>query len=148
MKSLTNLFVNDFFFLFQTLFVKIIIVGDRMIRIIVIVYLLSIYISIPGLIGKANYNWLLGWIPFVNIYYLLSVLEIKPIFLIIISLLLIFLPDRALIVTMMVVFLPFLIADCYENNVGYGFLGLILPFIVFPYIAYFHGEYLYSEESL
>jgi len=119
-----------------------------MIKIIVIFYLVSLYISIPGLIGKASYNWLLGWIPIINIYLLVKVLDINPILLIVLSLFIIFLPERTFIVTMIVIFLPFLLADCYEDNMIYGLLGLIIPFIIFPYIAYFHGTYLYSEESL
>ena len=116
-----------------------------MINTIVTWYLITFYLSIPGFIKKAGYNPLLGLIPVVNVYCLLRALEINPIFLIIISLLLIFLPDRAFVVTSIVIFLPFMISDCYEDNLIYSFLALVIPFIMYPYIAYIHGIYSYKK---
>lgn len=116
-----------------------------MINKIVTLYLVTLYLSIPGFIKKAGYHPLLGLIPVVNVYCLLRALEINPIFLIIISLLLIFLPDRAFIVTSIVIFLPFMIVDCYEDNLLYSFLALVIPFVMYPYIAYIHGIYSYKK---
>lgn len=118
-----------------------------MIEKIVAVYILSLYISIPGFIKKAGFNPYLGLIPIVNIYYLIRTLKINPIFLIIISLLIIFLPDRAFIVTTIVIFFPFMVVDCFESNIIYSILALLLPFPIFPYIAYIHGMYSYTKEG-
>ena len=118
-------------------------IGEFMIQTIGIVYILSLYLSIPGFIGKAGYNWLLGFIPFVNLYYLVLTLKIEPILLILVGILLIVFPERILIGTCIVMFLPFMIADCFETDLFYSFGCLILPFIFYPFIAYFHGSYLY-----
>ena len=116
-----------------------------MITKITILYLVTLYLSIPGFIKKAGYHPLLGLIPIVNIYYLLRTLDVNPIFLIVISLLLIFLPDRAYIVTTIVIFLPFMIVDCFEDNIIYSFITLVIPFVMYPYIAYIHGIYSYKK---
>ncbi len=116
-----------------------------MIEKITILYLVSLYLSIPGFIKKAGYNPLLGLIPIVNIYCFIRTLDINPIFLIIISLLLIFLPDRAFIVTSIVIFLPFMVVDCFEDKLIYSFLTLVIPFVMYPYIAYIHGIYSYKK---
>ncbi|MBQ8131817.1 MAG: hypothetical protein IJ193_04940 [Bacilli bacterium] len=118
-----------------------------MIAKIVTMYLVSLYISIPGFVKKAGYNPFLGLVPIVNIYLLIRTLKINPIFLMVIALLLIFLPDRAFIVTSIVIFLPFMVVDCFEDNILYSFLSLVLPFIFFPYIAYIHGIYSYTKEG-
>ncbi len=115
-----------------------------MIRIIIIAYLISLYLSIPALLNKAGYKFFYGLIPFFNIYLFFKVLEINPIFLIIYSILIIIAPFRELFITILVIFLPFMIGDAYETSLKYSFLGLVLPFIIFPYIGYFHGVYQYD----
>ena len=117
------------------------------IRIIIITYLLSFYISLPGLFSKAGYNALNGLIPFYNIYILIELLEINPILLIILSLGLIFLPIRGYIVTLIFLFIPFLITDAYDKKPITGLITCILPFIMFPYISYFSGTYRYDMED-
>lgn len=118
-----------------------------MIKYIIPVYLISIYLSLPGLFSKAGYNALLGLIPFYNIYLLIQILEINPIFLGIVSLGLIFLPFREYIATLVLVFIPFMIADAYDKKMIYGILGFVLPFIMLPYIGYFSGAYRYDMED-
>ena len=118
-----------------------------MIKMIILLYLLSIYISLPGLFSKAGYNALLGLIPIYNIYLLVQLLEINPILLIIISLGLIFLPDRVFVATLIAIFLPFLITDAYDKSIVYGIFSLILPFILIPYVAYLNGTYRYDMED-
>ena len=58
-----------------------------MIKILIIVYITSFYLSLPGFFSKAGYNSLSGLIPIYNLYILFQILEIKPITLIIIRLL-------------------------------------------------------------
>ena len=60
----------------------------------------------------------------------------------------IILPFRELILTTIIIFLPFFIADAYEGSVKYGIYGLIIPFVIFPYIAYFHGIYQYGGDDI
>lgn len=122
-------------------------VGVKMIKIILIAYLVTFYISLPGLFTKAGYPALAGFVPIYNIYILVQILDIKPTYLIIIALLLIFLPDRVFIGTMIFVFLPFMISDAYNNNLMVSILGLFLPFLIFPYIAYIGGTYRYDMED-
>lgn len=118
-----------------------------MIKYIVIAYIISIYISLPGLLSKAGYNALLGLIPIYNIYILVQILEIHPILLLILSLGLIFLPDRAYIMTLICLFIPFIIADAYDKGIIYGIICCVLPFIFIPYLAYFTGAYRYNMED-
>lgn len=118
-----------------------------MLKIIIIAYLVSFYLSLPGLFSKAGYSSLTGLIPIYNIYVLVQILEISPILLMIISLGLIFLPQRIAIVTLIFLFLPFLIADAYDKKIIFGLLGCILPFIIYPMIAYCTGTYCYDMED-
>jgi len=118
-----------------------------MLKIIVIAYLVSFYLSLPGFFSRAGYNALTGLIPFYNIYMLVQILEISPIILIILSLGLIFLSQRIAIATLIFVFLPFLIADAYDKKPIIGLLGCFLPFIIYPAIAYFTGTYRYDMED-
>ena len=117
------------------------------IKIIIIAYLVSFYLSLPGLFSKAGYNALTGLVPFYNIYKLLVLLEIHPLLLILLSLGLIFLPIRGYIVTLIFLFIPFIIADAYDKKTFTGIITCILPFIMFPYIAYFSGTYRYDMED-
>ena len=50
-----------------------------MIKILIIVYIISFYLSLPGFFSKAGYNSLSGLIPIYNLYILFQILEIKPI---------------------------------------------------------------------
>lgn len=117
------------------------------IKIILIAYLVSFYLSLPGLFSKAGYNGLKGLIPFYNIYILIELLEINPFLLILLSLGLIFLPIRGYLVTLVFLFIPFLIADAYDKKPITGLITCILPFIMFPFIAYFSGTYRYDMED-
>lgn len=118
-----------------------------MIEIIVALYFISILISLPGLFSKAGYSAYKAFIPIYNLYILIQILDIKPMFLILIALGLIFLEDRVAIATGLCIFLPFNVADAYDKNALVGLLGFCLPFIIFPYIGYFSGTYIYDMED-
>ncbi len=118
-----------------------------MIKILLIAYLVTFYLSLPGLFSKAGYSAYKGLIPIYNIYILIEILNIKPIFLLILSLGLIFLEDRMYIITLIFVFMPFMIADAYDKKFITGLLGLFLPFFVIPYIAYANSTYIYDMED-
>lgn len=112
-----------------------------------VVCLICIAISIPGYIAKSGIKWWKGIIPIVNIYYFLKGLRISPWLLMVLALGLILLPDRLFILTIICVFASFIIADTYGHGKKTGFLGLILPFIIYPWLAYLSGNYIYKEES-
>lgn len=117
------------------------------IKILLIAYLVPLYLSLPGLLSKAGYNGLKGLIPFYNVYVLIEILEINPLLLILLSLGLIFLPIRGYLVTLVFIFIPFLIADAYDKKPFIGLITCILPFIMFPFISYFSGTYRYDMED-
>ncbi len=119
-----------------------------MISTVVIVYLAVLYLSIPGFLRKAGIKFYYGLIPIVNIYVLCKALNMNPILLIVYGLMLIFLPIRDLLMTTLIIFLPFLLMDAYEDNILFSFAALILPFVVFPVVAYFHGTYNYGGEDI
>ena len=81
------------------------------------------------------------------LYILFQILEIKPITLIIISLGLIFSPDRAYFGTLLFIFIPFMLADAYDKGKVIGFLCFLFPFIFYPLLAYFTGTYRYDMED-
>lgn len=106
---------------------------------------IALYISMMGLLNKAGYKAWYGLIPFYNLYLLLKVLDISPIIIFILGLLLIFLPDRMFIGTLIYIFLPFIINDAYNGKFLVGILTLIIPFIMYPVIAFFTGIYSYDK---
>ncbi len=118
-----------------------------MIKILIIVYIISFYLSLPGFFSKAGYNSLSGLIPIYNLYILFQILEINPIILIIISLGLIFSPDRAYFGTLLFIFIPFMLADAYDKGKVIGLLCFLFPFIFYPLLAYFTGTYRYDMED-
>lgn len=110
-----------------------------------VVCLFCITISIPGYIAKSGIKWWKGIIPIVNIYYFLKELKISPWLLMLLALGLILLPDRLLILTIICIFAPFIIADSYGHGKKIGLLGLFFPFIIYPWIAYISGNYIYKD---
>ena len=114
-----------------------------MITNLVLLYLIILYLSIPGFLRLAGYKFYYGLIPIVNLYFFFKVLKINPIFLIIYSLLIIFIPYRDFLVTAIFVFLPFIIMDAFEEKLIYSFLTLLVPYFFYPFIAYHHGRYYY-----
>jgi len=115
---------------------------------IVIAYFVVFYLSLPGLLSKAGYTLIEGLIPIYNIYVLLTVLEINPFLLIMLSLGLIFLPDRMFIATLIFVFLPFILSNAYSRGIIFSILALVCPFLMFPILAYGpNSDYLYSIED-
>lgn len=115
---------------------------------LVLTYFIILYLSLPGLVSKAGYSLKEGLIPGYNIYLLLTILEINPFLLIILSLGLIFLPQRMFIATLMFVFFPFLLCNAYSRGIIFSILTLICPFIMFLIIAYAPNcDYLYNIEE-
>ena len=83
-----------------------------------ILYILGIYISIIGFINLAGIPFWRGIIPGLNIYYLAKVIHVHWVYLILLTLCIIFLPIRMLFVTSIFFILPFAISYSY----GGGFI--------------------------
>ena len=94
------------------------------------------FISLCGLLAKAGYPFWYGLIPIYNLALLFIILDIKPILLIILGILLIVLPERTLIATMIYIFMPFLISFAYGHGFFVGLLTLLFPIIMYPLIAF------------
>lgn len=112
-----------------------------------LIFYITLYICIIGFNHRAENKFILGLIPIYNIYLFFKIIGLSPIILVISILLLIFNETRMMVVTFYTIFLPFIIADAYGKNFIYGLLGLILPFLIFPYLAFIAGDYSYGDEK-
>lgn len=97
---------------------------------------IAFYLSLCGFLSRAGYPFWKGLIPIYNLSLLFVELNFKPIFLIIIGLLLIFLPDGMIIATMIYIFMPFIISYAYGKGFIVGLLTLIFPFAMYPLLAF------------
>ena len=111
---------------------------------LVLICLISLLIALPGFINKAGYSLWKGFIPGYNIYLFFRIIEFPPILLIFIALGLIFLPDRVFAITLLFVLLPFITSDAFSKGKVFGFITLLLPFIMYPYLGYLCGIYYYD----
>ena len=114
---------------------------------IALIYFICFYLSLPDFFNKAGYKSYLGLIPIYNIYLLCLILKIHPLLLAGLGLSLIFFPDRMLVATTIIVFLPFVIADAFSINMKMGILTALIPFIMYTVLAYIKGYYNYFEEE-
>lgn len=114
---------------------------------LVAICLLSLLISIPGFVKRSGEGFIKGLIPGYNIYLFLSAIEFPPILLMLLALGLIFLPDRMFIATLLCVILPFMVNDAYGKGKVSAILTLFLPFIMYPFLAYFNGIYIYNNSK-
>lgn len=117
-----------------------------MLKTIFILSVIALYVSLPGFFNKAGYNSFKGLIPIYNIYILMDIIKINPIILLIIGVGLIT-PIRILFATVITIFIPFIISDAYDKNILIGILTLLIPFIMYPLIAYKIGVYRYNLED-
>lgn len=108
---------------------------------LILICLISLLIALPGFLNKAGYSLWKGFIPGYNIYLFLRVIEFPITLLLLISLGLIFLPDRVFCITLLFVLLPFITSDAFGKGKVYGLLCLFLPFIFYPYLGYLSGIY-------
>ena len=98
-----------------------------------------------GFINLSGVPFWRGIIPVVNIYYLAKALQVNIVYIILITLCIIFLPFRMLFVTAIVLILPFAISYTYDGGFIGGILAIIAPFIVYPYLAFVKRKY--NEEN-
>ena len=97
---------------------------------------IAFYLSLCGFLVKAGHPFWKGLIPIYNLSLFFYELNIKALTLIILGLLLIFLPDGMLIVTVMYIFFPFVVSYGYGRGFICGLLALIFPFAMYPLLAY------------
>lgn len=112
-----------------------------------VICLISLFLSIPGFVRKAGIPSWKAFIPILNVYYFFKLTKISPILLILLSLGLIFWEERLFILTVMCIFFPFILSETYGYGKKIGFLGLIAPFVIYPWLAYRSGIYIYEEEN-
>lgn len=110
---------------------------------LLLIYFICFYLSLPGFFARAGYRPITGLIPIYNICILFMILKINPILIAVLGLGLIFLPCRMFVATLIIIFLPFLIADAYSDNLKIAILTFLLPFIMYPVLAYIKGYYTY-----
>lgn len=110
-----------------------------------ILYILGIYISIIGFINLAGIPFWRGIIPGLNIYYLAKVIHVHWVYLILLTLCIIFLPIRMLFVTSIFFILPFAISYSYGGGFIGGLLAIVAPFLVYPYLAFSKRRYDENE---
>ena len=108
---------------------------------LILICLISLLIALPGFVNKAGYSLWKGFIPGYNIYLFFRIIEFPVVLLILISLGLIFLPDRVFCITLLFILLPFITSDAFGKGKVYGLFCLILPFICYPYLGYLSGIY-------
>lgn len=111
---------------------------------LLIISLIVIYFSIPGYLMKAGHSFFKGLIPIYNIVQLFKVLEINlGLFMIILGF--VFIPySSAFTLTLLYIFIPFIICHAYGRPIVLGLLGIIFPFIFYPLMAYILGTYVYD----
>ena len=114
-------------------------------RIYWLICLIAFYISLVGFVAKAGYPFYFGLIPFLNLYCLLKSLHLSPILIAVLGIFMIFWEHRMFIFTLLLVFLPFLISYSYGHMWLGGILAFLCPIVVYPYFAFFNGNYQYES---
>ena len=101
------------------------------------------YVSLGFLLEKAGYNKVLSFIPLINLYYLSKAIKTNIIIIIVLILGIIFLPFRNLIMTFIYIYLPFVIAFYYSQNIFVPIFTLFCPFLGYPFMAlrgFYHAD--------
>lgn len=111
---------------------------------LLLITLIVIYCSIPGYLMKAGYSLLKGLIPVYNVFTLFKVLEINLGLLFIIAGFIVIPYSREFTLTLLYIFLPFIICHAYGKPVILGLVGIIFPFVFYPVMAYILGTYVYD----
>ncbi len=111
---------------------------------LLLISLIVIYCSIPGFLMKAGHSFLMGLIPIYNIVQFFKVLEIN-LGLLFIIIGFIFIPySCAFTLTLLYIFVPFIVCHAYGRPVILGLFGIVLPFVFYPLMAYIVGTYIYD----
>ena len=93
------------------------------------------YVSLGFLLEKAGYNKVLSFIPIINLYFLSKAIKTNIIIIIALILGIIFLPIRNLIMTLIYIFLPFVISYYYSQHIFVPIFTLFCPFLGYPFMA-------------
>ncbi len=111
---------------------------------ILLIALIVIYCSIPGYLVKAGYSFFKAIIPIYNIILFFKALDINlGLLMIIIGF--IFIPYSCVFtLTMLYIFIPFIICHAYGRPIILGLIGIVFPFVFYPLMAYILGNYVYD----
>lgn len=93
------------------------------------------YVSLGFLLEKAGYNKILSFVPIVNLYYLSKAIKTNIIIIIVLILGIIFLPVRNLLMTLIYIYLPFVISYYYCQKIYVPIFTLLCPFLGYPFMA-------------
>ena len=111
---------------------------------LLIIVLIVIYCSIPGYLVKAGHSFFKSLIPIYNIFQFFKALDIS-LGLLMILIGFIFIPySRIFTLTLMYIFMPFIICHAYGKPVILGIVGVVFPFVFYPLMAYILGVYMYD----
>ena len=111
---------------------------------LLLITLIVFYCSIPGYLLKSGCSFFMSLIPIYNIVQFFKVLDIN-LGLLMILIGFIFIPYSCVFtLTMLYIFLPFIVCHAYGRPVFLGFLGIIFPFVFYPLMAYILGNYIYD----
>lgn len=112
-----------------------------------IILAVILFISYIEIFLKANRKIWEALIPFYNIYVFTKIIDIHIIIVIILAILILFPLTSKFFLLLVIINLPFILADAFGYSMVYGFLGLVLPIIFIPIIA-FKGTYLYDTSNV
>ena len=109
-----------------------------------VLLLLSLIVSYLEMFKKAGRKIWEAVVPIYHLYVLFKILDLH-IFLFIILFIFIVIPITSkFFLLLVIIYLPFIIADCFGYKMVYGFLGVLCPVIMLPYMV-FKGSYRYSR---
>ena len=97
--------------------------------------LVLFHISLSFLLEKAGYNRLLCLVPGINLYYLSKAIKTNIILIILLVIGIRLLPIRNLIMTLIYIYLPFIISHYYSQQIYVPIITLVVPILGYPYMA-------------
>ena len=132
-KHIRIMFIIGFL---KTIFYNIIIYKDSdNMKTFIFLSLVLFHISLSFLLEKAGYNRLLCLFPGINLYYLSKAIKTNIILIILLVIGIILLPIRNLIMTLIYIYLPFIISYYYSQQIYVPIITLVVPFLGYPYMA-------------
>ena len=111
---------------------------------ILLIALIVIYCSIPGYLVKAGYSFFKAIIPIYNIILFFKALDINLGLLMIIIGFIFIHYSCVFTLTMLYIFIPFIICHAYGRPIILGLIGIVFPFVFYPLMAYILGNYVYD----
>ena len=114
---------------------------------IILIYIIIIYVSLPGYFVKAEEPIWKALIPIYNIYELYRILKFEPGHIVMLLGLIVIPYTRIFTLTFLFVCTPTLIAKAYNKNFIFGIVGILFPYIIYPVMSYLPRTYIYDVEE-